>query len=149
MAHAKLADPQCTISRSAALLGERWTLLLLRQVFLGTRRFEDFQSQMDISRSVLTERLAELVDEGVLRRVAYKDARTRYEYRLTEKGHALYPVLMALRDWGARWMPPEDGRPSFDLHHHDCGGDVHAKVECTECGVELTARDVRVTAPNR
>ncbi len=148
MAHAKLADPQCTISRSAALLGERWTLLLLRQVFLGTRRFEDFQTTMDISRSVLTERLAELVDEGVLRRVAYKDARTRYEYRLTEKGRALYPVMMALRDWGSRWMPPEDG-PPYELHHHDCGGDVRAKVECTGCGAELTARDVHVTSLNR
>jgi DNA-binding HxlR family transcriptional regulator len=148
MAHAKLADPQCTISRSAALLGERWTLLLLRQVFLGTRRFEDFQTTMDISRSVLAERLAELVDEGVLRRVAYKDSRTRYEYRLTEKGRALYPVLMALRDWGSQWMPPVDG-PSFDLHHHDCGGGVRAKVECTGCGAELTARDVHVTTVNR
>jgi DNA-binding HxlR family transcriptional regulator len=148
MAHAKLADPQCTISRPAALLGERWTLLLLRQVFLGTRRFEDFQTTMDISRSVLTERLAELVDEGVLRRVAYKDARTRYEYRLTDKGRALYPVMMALRDWGSQWMPPVDG-PSFELRHHDCGGEVRAKVECTECGAELTARDVRVTTLNR
>ena len=148
MAHAKLADPQCTISRSAALLGERWTLLLLRQVFLGTRRFEDFQTTMDISRSVLTERLAELVDEGVLRRVAYKDARTRYEYRLTDKGRALYPVMMALRDWGSEWMPPVNG-PSFELHRRDCGGGVHAKVECTGCGEELTARDVQVTTMNR
>ncbi|PRY42310.1 winged helix-turn-helix transcriptional regulator [Umezawaea tangerina] len=144
MAHAKLADLQCPIALPAALLGERWTLLLLRQVFLGTRRFEDFQHSMDISRSVLTDRLAELVDEGILRRVAYKDVRTRYEYRLTDKGRDLYPVMMALRDWGSRWMAPEDGA-SFDLHHHDCGGDVRAKVECADCGAELTARDVRVT----
>jgi DNA-binding HxlR family transcriptional regulator len=145
MAHVKIADEQCTIARPAALLGERWTLLLLRQVFLGTRRFEDFHSTMDISRSVLTDRLAELVEQGVLRRVAYEGhPRVRYEYRLTEKGIDLYPVLMALRDWGAKWMAPEDG-VSFELHHHDCGGGVRAKVECTSCGTELTARDVRVT----
>jgi DNA-binding HxlR family transcriptional regulator len=144
---AKIADAQCTISRPAALLGERWTLLLLRQVFLGTRRFEDFQTAMDISRSVLTERLATLVDEGVLRRVAYKDVRTRYEYRLTEKGLELWPVLMALRAWGNRWMAPEDGPPSFDIHHHACGGELDVKVDCAACGTALTARDVRVV-PN-
>lgn len=146
MALAKIADEQCTISRPAALLGERWTLLLLRQVFLGTRRFEDFQSAMDISRSVLTERLAMLVDHGVLRRVAYKDARTRFEYRLTEKGLDLWPVLMALRAWGDKWMAPEGG-PSFDIHHHDCGGELDVKVDCAACGTHLGARDVRVV-PN-
>jgi DNA-binding HxlR family transcriptional regulator len=146
MALAKITDEQCTISRPAALLGERWTLLLLRQIFLGTRRFEDFQSAMDISRSVLTERLATLVDEGILRRVAYKDARTRYEYRLTEKGLELWPVLMALRAWGNRWMAPEEG-PSFDIHHRDCGGELEVKVDCADCGTGLGARDVRVIRP--
>ncbi|MBB5955947.1 DNA-binding HxlR family transcriptional regulator [Saccharothrix tamanrassetensis] len=144
MSPVKVTDELCTVSLPAALLGERWTLLLLRQAFLGTRRFEDFQSAMDISRSVLTERLAKFVEEGILSRVAYKDVRTRYEYRLTEKGLDLYPVLMALRKWGDRWMTPEEG-PSFDLHHRDCGGQVDVKVECAACGDELTARDVRVT----
>jgi DNA-binding HxlR family transcriptional regulator len=127
MAHVKVADELCTVSLPAALLGERWTLLLLRQAFLGTRRFEDFQTAMDISRSVLTERLGTLVEEGILRREAYKDVRTRYEYRLTEKGLDLYPVLMALRTWGNRWMAPAEG-PSFDLHHRTCGGDVGVHV---------------------
>ena len=140
----KVTDEMCTVSLPAALLGERWTLLLLRQAFLGTRRFEDFQSAMDISRSVLTERLAKFVEEGILRRVAYKDVRTRYEYRLTEKGLELYPVLMALRKWGDRWMSPEGGT-SFELHHRDCGGHVDVKVQCAACGDELSARDVRVT----
>lgn len=144
MSRVKVVDELCTLSLPAALLGERWTLLLLRQAFLGTRRFEDFQSAMDISRSVLTERLATFVDEGILRRVPYKDSRTRYEYRLTEKGLDLYPVLMALRKWGDKWMAPADGT-SFDLHHKDCGGDVDVKVECTACGDNLGARDVRVT----
>ncbi|GLZ29501.1 hypothetical protein Lesp02_16910 [Lentzea sp. NBRC 105346] len=147
MRHPQLAELPCTVARPAALLGERWMLLLLRQVFLGTRRFEDFQSAMDISRSVLADRLGVLVDEGVLRRVPYAhEGRTRHEYRLTEKGLDLYPVLVALRTWGERWMAPDEGE-QFSLHHKDCGGDVQAKVECTECGASLTARDVRVT-PN-
>ncbi|KOX22769.1 HxlR family transcriptional regulator [Saccharothrix sp. NRRL B-16348] len=144
MAPVKVADELCTLSLPAALLGERWTLLLLRQAFLGTRRFEDFQTEMDISRSVLTERLGTLVEEGILRREAYKDVRTRYEYRLTEKGLELYPVLMALRKWGDRWMSPAEG-PSFDVHHRTCGGDIGVHVSCEGCGAELTARDVRVT----
>ncbi|MEU5696986.1 helix-turn-helix domain-containing protein [Actinosynnema sp. NPDC020468] len=148
MSRVKVADESCTVALPAALLGERWTLLLLRQAFLGTRRFEDFQSSMDISRSVLTDRLALLVEEGVLRRVAYEDAgtRTRHEYRLTEKGLDLYPVLMALRKWGERWMQPEAG-PSFTLHHRDCGGDVDVRVECATCREDLTARDVTVRSP--
>ena len=146
MSYASFASLPCTLGRPAALLGERWTLLLLRQIFLGTRRFEDFQSSMEISRSVLTDRLNVLLQEGVLKRVPYHDeGRTRHEYRLTEKGKDLYPVLMALRTWGEKWMAPEEGE-SFHLEHHDCGGGVRATVECTECGAELTARDVRVTA---
>ena len=146
MPYASYASMPCALGRPAALLGERWTLLLLRQIFLGTRRFEDFQATMDISRSVLTDRLNVLLQEGVLKRVPYQeDGRTRHEYRLTEKGRDLYPVLMALRTWGEKWMAPEE-EESFHLHHRDCGGGVRAKVECTDCGAELTARDVQVTA---
>ncbi|KOV80773.1 helix-turn-helix domain-containing protein [Nocardia sp. NRRL S-836] len=147
MSYASFASLPCTLGRPAALLGERWTLLLLRQIFLGTRRFEDFQSAMEISRSVLTDRLSMLLDEGVLKRVPYQaDGRTRHEYRLTEKGRDLYPVLMALRTWGEKWMLAEQEDEPFSLEHRDCGGGVRAKVECTGCGAELTARDVHVTA---
>ncbi|MEU7477105.1 helix-turn-helix domain-containing protein [Lentzea sp. NPDC042327] len=147
MSYASFASLPCTLGRPAALLGERWTLLLLRQIFLGTRRFEDFQTTMEISRSVLTDRLSMLLDEGVLKRVPYQaDGRTRHEYRLTEKGKDLYPVLMALRTWGEKWMLTEQEDESFTLEHRDCGGGVRAKVECADCGAELTARDVHVTA---
>ncbi|WP_434440685.1 winged helix-turn-helix transcriptional regulator [Lentzea sp. E54] len=147
MSYASFASMPCSLSRPAALLGERWTLLLLRQIFLGTRRFEDFQSTMEISRSVLTDRLNVLLQEDVLKRVPYQreDGRTRHEYRLTEKGRELYPVLMALRTWGEKWMAPDE-EESFETHHRGCGGGVRAKVECTDCGAELTARDVQVTA---
>ncbi len=137
----RVVDELCTVSLPAALLGERWTLQLLRQAFLGTRRFEDFQSALDISRSVLTDRLGTLVEAGVLRREAYKDVRTRYEYRLTEKGLDLYPVLVSLMAWGNRYGGFEDG-PPVQLEHKLCGHHTTPKLVCSECGEELRAREV-------
>src|SRR5258707_6131372 len=103
-----LAEQICSIARPAALLGDRWTLVILRQAFNGVKRFEDFQSSLGISRSLLSERLGRLVDARVLRREPYKDeVRTRDRYRLTEMGLDLYPVLMALREWGDRYLADE------------------------------------------
>src|SRR5215470_10083275 len=105
MRSAELAEENCSIARPAALLGDRWTLVILRQAFNGVKRFEDFQQSLGISRSLLSERLGRLVDAGVLRREPYKDdVRTRDRYRLTRMGLDLYPVLIALRDWGDRYM---------------------------------------------
>ena len=137
----EIANERCSIARPASLLGDRWTIMVLRQCFLGYRRFEDFQATLDCSRSVLADRLRQLVDEGVLTRVSYKDtARTRHEYRLTDKGMDLYPVLMALRTWGDRYMAPEG--PPVAYRHHDCGGAAVVSHHCDRCGEELTARDV-------
>ena len=98
MRHDDLAAEPCSILRPLAVLGDRWTLVILRQAFAGVRRFEDFHTSLDLGRAVLTDRLRRLVDLGVLERRPYRDAqRTRHEYRLTQKGHDLYPVLMALR----------------------------------------------------
>jgi DNA-binding HxlR family transcriptional regulator len=111
MRAAELAEQNCSIARPAALLGDRWTLVILRQAFNGTKRFEDFQGALGISRSLLSERLGRLVEAGVLRREPYKDeVRTRDRYRLTQMGLDLYPVLMALREWGDRYLS-EDGPP--------------------------------------
>ena len=90
----------CSLSRTLAVIGDRWTLLVLRDAFLRVRRFEDFQSSLGIARRVLTERLKLLVDEGVLKKVAYQERPLRYEYQLTEKGIGLYPALVALVHWG-------------------------------------------------
>ncbi|MGA8219091.1 MAG: helix-turn-helix domain-containing protein [Solirubrobacterales bacterium] len=134
-----LAEERCSIARPAALLGDRWTLVILRQAFNGIKRFEDFQSTLGISRSLLSERLGRLVDAGVLRREPYKDAvRTRDRYRLTEMGLDLYPVLMALREWGDRYMA-EDG-PPIEIRHRDCGGEPTLGLRCSECGEEVDAR---------
>jgi len=143
MKAADLADQHCSIARPATLLGDRWTLVILRQAFSRTRRFDDFQSQLGVSRSLLSDRLGKLVEAGILRREPYKDdVRTRDEYRLTEKGLDLYPVLMALREWGDRHMAPE-GAP-LQVHHRDCGGELHTELRCQSCGEEVGARDAEV-----
>jgi DNA-binding HxlR family transcriptional regulator len=140
MRAAEIAEQRCSIARPAALLGDRWTLVILRQAFTGTKRFEDFQSALGISRSLLSERLGRLVDAGVLRREPYKDAvRTRERYRLTEMGLDLYPVLMALREWGDRYMA-EDG-PPLEISHRGCGGEPVLELRCSGCGEPVGARD--------
>lgn len=144
VAYRDLEHEQCSIARPVALLGDRWTLIVLRQAFTGVRRFEQFQSSLGISRSLLTDRLNRLVEAGVLERHAYRgEQRTRYEYRLTEKGRDLYPVLVALRTWGDKYLAP-DG-PFQVYQHRDCGGHAHLAHVCEQCGSELTARDVTIS----
>lgn len=140
---ADFAEAPCNVARPIALLGEGWTLLVLRQAFMGQRRFDEIQSSLGISRSLLADRLRKLVDAGILRRKPYRDAvRTRDEYRLTEKGLDLYPVLMALRAWSDKHEAPAEG-PLVLYRHRDCGGLTELVHCCAECGEELTARDVR------
>jgi DNA-binding HxlR family transcriptional regulator len=139
---ADFADQPCNVARPIALLGEGWTLLVLRQAFMGTRRFDDFQRALGISRSLLADRLRRLVDAGILRREPYRDAvRTRDQYRLTEKGLDLYPVLMALRAWSDKHDSPAEG-PIALYRHRGCGGVTEIVHRCADCGEELTARDV-------
>jgi DNA-binding HxlR family transcriptional regulator len=140
MRYEELIDQPCSISRPLAVLGDRWTFVIVKQAFGGVRRFEDFQESLGISRSRLADRLDRLVEHGVLRREPYKDGRTRQEYRLTEKGIELYPILIAIRDWGDRHMAP-DG-PPVHYRHTGCGGEAHVQLTCERCGEQLTARDV-------
>jgi DNA-binding HxlR family transcriptional regulator len=140
MRAAQLAEENCSIARPASLLGDRWTLVILRQAFSGIKRYEDFQTSLGISRSLLSDRLGKLVGAGILRREPYKDAiRTRERYRLTDKGLDLYPVLMALREWGDRYMA-EDG-PPLKVRHRDCGGEPRIHLQCDGCGEEVGPRD--------
>jgi DNA-binding HxlR family transcriptional regulator len=143
MKAAEIAEQRCSIARPAALLGDRWTLVILRQAFNGVKRFEDFQESLGISRSLLSERLGRLVEAGVLRREPYKDSvRTRDRYRLTQMGLDLYPVLMALRQWGDRYLA--DDYPPLDIRHRDCGGEPTLELRCSKCGEEVGARDGEV-----
>jgi DNA-binding HxlR family transcriptional regulator len=142
--HDDLADEPCSILRPLALLGDRWTLVVLRQAFAGVRRFEDFQTSLGVSRAVLAERLSRLVEADVLERRAYRDThRTRHEYRLTPKGLDLYPVLMALRAWGDKYLAP-DGE-FIVYRHRGCGGRTQVHLVCDECGADVTAPDVEPT----
>jgi DNA-binding HxlR family transcriptional regulator len=140
MRHTEIEGLECSVARSWQVLGERWTMLVLRECFNRTRRFEDFQSHLGIARNVLTDRLATLVDEGILERRQYQERPPRYEYRLTEKGRDLWPAMMALMHWGDRYEADE-GPPRVVLHR-DCGGEVTDRLTCARCGAELTVRDV-------
>jgi DNA-binding HxlR family transcriptional regulator len=132
----------CSIARSVDLLGDWWTPLVLREAFMGVRRFDDMQRGLGIGRNVLTQRLKRLVEEGLLERVRYQEKPDRYEYVLTEKGRDFYPVLAAMIAWGDRWLSGEDG-PPVTLRHTACGHDMTAKVVCSECGDPIQVREVR------
>jgi DNA-binding HxlR family transcriptional regulator len=121
----------CQVARTMAILGERATVEVLREVFNGVRRFDDMQRHSGVARQVLSNRLAMLVEEGILRKVAYRPdgGRERHEYRPTPKGFDLYPVLTALADWGARYAADPAG-PAVALAHRGCGEPVHAVLEC-------------------
>src|SRR3954462_8610845 len=134
----------CSIAKALELLGERWTLLVIREAFLGTRRFEAFAERLDIARNVLTGRLGRLVEEDVLEKVRYQERPARYEYRLTEKGLDLWPVIVSLLQFGDRYYAP-DGPPVV-LRHRDCGGEVKSHSIRTACGARVTARDATASA---
>jgi len=143
MKHADLLDENCAIARSAAIVGERWVWVILRQAFNGARRFEDFQERLGITRPILANRLKKLVDEFVLVKVPYQQRPLRYEYRLTQKGLDLYPIVMAIVHWGDVHMAGKKGRPL--LHTHDlCGTDFDPVMVCSECGEPLMPKQVHV-----
>jgi DNA-binding HxlR family transcriptional regulator len=135
----------CSIARSLELIGERWSLLIIRDAFLGVRRFEDFQADLGVARNVLSARLARLVEEGILEKRLYQERPERYEYRLTEKGTGLWPVLVSLVNWGDKYAAPPEGPPRL-IEHRGCGGHVTDHLTCDRCGKPLGARDV-VTRP--
>jgi DNA-binding HxlR family transcriptional regulator len=139
----ELGGERCSVARTVAVIGDRWTLLILRDCFLRVRRFEAFEAKLGVTRPILADRLRKLVAEGVLAKVAYQQRPTRYEYRLTPKGLDLYPVLMSLVHWGDTHQAGADGRPL--LHRHvGCGHLFDPVLICSECREPLDARAVRV-----
>jgi len=137
----EIGDQTCSVARALSVVGERWTLLILRDAFLGTRRFEQFQQHLGITRHRLSERLSKLVEHAVLVKVPYQDRPIRYDYRLTRKGLALYPVLMSLGRWGDEWMEAGEGVP-LSYVHHSCGKPTQAAITCSECGEALRPQEV-------
>lgn len=139
----ELDQQPCSLARTLAVVGDRWTLLVLRDSFLGVRRFEEFERRLGITRHILTDRLKKLVEHGVLQRVPYQQRPVREEYRLTAKGLELYPVLMALVHWGDQHMADPRGAPVEHVHK-GCGQRMRPVLTCSECGEAVSARDVSV-----
>ncbi|HEY2631082.1 MAG TPA: helix-turn-helix domain-containing protein [Solirubrobacteraceae bacterium] len=131
----------CSIARALELVGERWTLLVLREAFLGVRRFDAMQAKLGVARNVLSARLERLVGEGILEKVPYSERPLRHEYRLTDKGLDLWPVIVELLRWGDRYAAPNG--PPIVIRHKECGGELGDRRTCARCGVQLTVRDVR------
>ena len=135
----------CSIARSLEVIGEWWTLLILRDAFFGVTRFEAFQARLGIARNILAKRLDTLVEHDVLGRRCYDAARDRYDYVLTDKGKALWPVLVTIRQWGDEWVVG-NGKEPVAMEHTACGERTTAVLTCDHCGEELQRRDVRVVA---
>jgi DNA-binding HxlR family transcriptional regulator len=133
-------DPYCAIAGTLGVVGERWTLLIVREIFHGRRRFSEMQKVLGVARNVLAARLERLIEEGIIERRPYSEHRQRHEYFLTEKGLDLWPVLIALLHWGDKHIPRE-GAPAMKVVHKRCGGEIDEHLICGRCGERMTARD--------
>lgn len=133
-------NTKTAISSSVAevvnILGDTWSILIIRDACLGISRFDDFQRHLGVARNVLSNRIKKLITAGILERIAYSEKPLRYEYRLTEKGSELWVLIAVLREWGDRWIAPA-GKAPFSVGHRNCGGRLNAKVECTICSTEV------------
>jgi DNA-binding HxlR family transcriptional regulator len=148
MERKSFAEMDCSVAQCLELVGEWWSLLIIRDAFFGVTRFDDFQRSLGISRNVLHQRLDRLVEAGVLVKVPYSERPPRSEYRLTDKGRDLWPVLTAMRQWGDRYAAPNG--PPLQLVHKGCGAKMDVAYTCASCGAPVTARDVvAVTGPGR
>ena len=136
MSPQKFTDLDCSIARSLEVIGERWSLLIVRDAFYGIRRFDDFRRDLGVARNVLTDRLTTLVEQGVFERRQYEDRPPRFEYLLTEKGRDLLPVVLTMMRWGDRWEGHDEGIP-VTLTHTTCGHITTPVVACAHCREDL------------
>ncbi|HEY0516196.1 MAG TPA: helix-turn-helix domain-containing protein [Solirubrobacteraceae bacterium] len=130
----------CSIAGALEVVGERWSLLIVRDILLGLRRFDELQSHLGVARNVLQARLTRLQEHGVIERVPYQQRPLRHEYRLTDKGLDLWPTVVALMNWGDRYATPAGG-PAVLIEHRGCGGAVDEHRICERCGARLRAPD--------
>jgi DNA-binding HxlR family transcriptional regulator len=143
MQRTSFSDMACSIARSLDVIGEPWTPLIIRDLWLGRNKFDEIQRNLGISRKVLTQRLQTLVEQDVVERQRYQREPERYAYLLTEKGRELMAVLLALMAWGDSWMSGDDGSPML-LRHTACGKSARAVVTCSCCGEPLTVDELRI-----
>ena len=139
MKHDELGDVYCSVARTWSVIGERWTMMILRECFRGERRYDHFRAKLGLGSNVLNDRLRVLVAEGVLERVPYQDLPPRHEYRLTAKGADLYPVLVALMAWGDAH---ENDVPPVRLVHRGCGHAAEPRMTCDHCGEPVRWREM-------
>lgn len=142
-----VSEMNCSVARTLSVVGERWTMLILREAFIGRRRFDELQQGTGVARNILSARLRDLVANGILDRTRTEGENRRVEYRLTKKGLDLYPVLIALMRWGDTWLCDESG-PPMSLIHRGCGAKTSPEMVCSHCGERLGAREV-VAVPRR
>ena len=143
MARKRFDDSSCSVARALNEVGDWWSLLIVLHAMYGTRRFVDFQQQLGIAKNILCDRLAKLVDNEVLRKEDVGEHGSYFEYRLTEKGRDLFPVVVALRQWGDKWNPAPDGQP-LDLRDRETGQPIQAVTVQNAEGEPLSIRDVLV-----
>lgn len=143
MARKRFDDSSCSVARALNEVGDWWSLLVVLHAMYGTRRFVDFQQELGIARNILCDRLARLVDNQVLKKVEVGEHGSRFEYRLTEKGRDLFPVVIALRQWGDKWNPAPDQAP-LDLRDRETGRTIRQVNVQDADGNPLTVRDVFV-----
>ena len=147
MKRSSVAGLQCSIAQTLEIVGDWWTLLIIRNISFGQRRFEAIQADLGIARNILSDRLSMLVEHEVLEKTKYQDSPERFEYRATAKGKDLIGVLFALMAWGDKWAAP-DGKPMV-VTHVDCGHETEPHVVCSECGEELQWGHTRVKRARR
>jgi DNA-binding HxlR family transcriptional regulator len=143
MQWSELGAQECSMARALAVIGDRWTLMILRECFLRVRRFDDFQMRLGIGRPILADRLQKLVANFVLTKMAYQQNPVRYEYRLTQKGLDLYPVVLSIVHWGDVHLVGKRGRP-VRHHHLPCGNIFDPVMSCSQCDAVVQPRDVKV-----
>jgi DNA-binding HxlR family transcriptional regulator len=140
--HRTYSDQDCSVARALEVVGERWTILILRDAFRGVHRFDDFQRSLGVARNVLQTRLLRLVDEGLLERARYQEHPPRHEYRLTPRGEDLWPVLLALMEWGDRHR--SEGEASPRAVHRGCGGALTQRCLCSACDAQIAVDAVEL-----
>jgi DNA-binding HxlR family transcriptional regulator len=142
MKKTSFANMRCSLARGLDRIGDWWSPLIIRDLFLGLQRFDELVEDLGISRNLLTRRLKSLVENGVLERIAYQQRPVRYEYRLAEAGRDLVPAILALTAWGDRWARPKEGRPILFVHE-TCGQRFRPEVSCSVCGKPIRAETVK------
>lgn len=141
MERTSFAEMRCSLARGLEMIGDWWSPLIIRDLFLNVVRFDELVEDLGISRNLLTRRLKSLVENGVIERTVYQRRPPRYEYRLTEAGRDLVPAILALTAWGDRWAQPKEGSPILFVHK-TCGHQFQPQVSCSACGEAISADTV-------